>query len=108
MNDCVVNEMKPNDIKHSWLTYGMKGQSVEGNCMNINKLYSEKIWDELVSYSQAEYPIKDFNSLPYSIRPNKKEVQINEFDANTNYSSNWERPTLLMIYYIVKFHRKLK
>lgn len=64
MNDFVLNELKPNDLKHSWHTYGFKGHSIEGNNQTIHKMYSEKIWEELLSYSSQEFPIKDFKTLP--------------------------------------------
>jgi hypothetical protein len=108
MNDCVINELKPNDLKHSWHTYGFKGQSIEGNCQNIHKMYSEKIWDELVSYSSLELPIQDFEKLPHCIKPSQKEVKIGQYDNNTDYFSSWERPTMLLIYQVYQYHRKLK
>jgi len=40
--------------------------------------------------------------LPKEIRPSKKE--LNE----DNYLSSWERPTLLLIYKIIKYHKLMK
>lgn len=51
------------------------------NGLNLNKMYNDKIWDELLAYSQVEFPIDNFKELPEQIRPNKKEVAFNEYNA---------------------------
>lgn len=107
MNDLVVNELKPHDLKHTWNSLGFRGTSVEANGHGLNKLYNEKIWDELLCYSQAEFPIKDFSALPAAIRPSPKEVALQSYDQ-TDFFSSWERPTLLLIYRVFKYHQRLK
>jgi hypothetical protein len=106
MNDFVINEMKPHDLRHTWGVQRMKGTSLEANNHSLNKLYNEKIWEELMCYSNADFPITDFSALPPAIRPSAKEVAIQ--NMHTDIYSNWERPRLLLIYRIMKYHKQLK
>ena len=64
MNDLVIDELKPHDTKY-------RNSGSEGP---INKMYNEKIWNELVTYSKVDFPISDYAALPESIRPSKKEL----------------------------------
>jgi len=106
MNDLVVDEIRPHDARHGFRNTGYEGP--------INKMFNEKIWNELLSYSKVDFPITDYAGLPESIKPLKKELattangQVSGLNSLNDGFSRWERPSLLLIYRIYKYHKLMK
>ena len=42
----------------------------------ITKMYNEKTWQQIISYSKLEYPVTDFENLPSELSVSKKELKI--------------------------------
>jgi hypothetical protein len=65
-------------------------------------MFNDKIWQEIQCYSKLEFPIEDLSKLPKEIRPTRKERN------DSSVLSSWERPSLYLIYKIIKCHKLLK
>ena len=67
MHDYVKDEFRPQDRNYAHF-HPQRPES-------LNKMFNEKIWNQLVSYSQQAFPIFYFDQLDHEIRPCQKELK---------------------------------
>ena len=111
MNDLVKDEFRPKDAFSSHYQY---------NSWGLSKMYNEKGWQQILGYSKVEFPVTDMSKLPQELMPSRKEVKAlqkvvsNPCPKQTDGQlfiegdHGWERPTLLMICKVLKFHKEMK
>ena len=83
-------------------------------------MYNEKGWQQILGYSKVEFPVTDMNTLPQELMPSKKELKAlqkvvsnpcpkeNEGQIFIDGDHGWERPNLLTICKVLKFHKEMK